>query len=180
MLTWFERGFSCAPPQEITQLLKRSRTLRAGDPEATNALREHVAIPEHIDELVDGGSMTLSRSRQWIAITAMWARLRLVPLQTILETRRNRAPAPVHGVEAATASLAAGYEAGRSFTPITRNCLLDSLALDSLLARQRLRATLVFGVCPTPFSAHCWLQTPKLILNDTFDHVSRFTPIYAV
>ncbi|WP_315760754.1 hypothetical protein [Sphingomonas sp. Y38-1Y] len=58
MLAWLECGFSCAPPKAVNLLLERSRTLRTGDPEATNALREHIAIPEHIDELARARAAT--------------------------------------------------------------------------------------------------------------------------
>lgn len=179
MLGWLERGFTCAPPRDIARVLKRCNILRSSDPEPTNALKERIAIPEHIDGLRTTGDLTLSKSHQWLAITATWTRLRLLPLRHILAARQSRTLLPVRDTREAVLAFAAGYEAGRSFTPIARNCLLDSLALDSLLARRGLSATLVFGVCPTPFSAHCWLQTSELILNDSFDHVSRFTPIYA-
>jgi hypothetical protein len=179
MLAWLERGFSCGPPEPVSALLTRAGILRRGDEQPTNALKERIAIPAALDDPLSRAISPLPRAGQSIAIMTTWMRLRTLSLHHILEVRRNRGPLPTRGHENALASLAAGYEAGRSFTPITRNCLLDSLALDRLLARRGLGATLVFGVCPTPFSAHCWLQTPDAVLNDTFDHVSRFTPIYA-
>lgn len=179
MRTWLDQSFSCRPPENVVDLLTKSRVLRPGDDTPTNALKERTTIPSRIGELAPPKGNPISRSRQWLAIASTWSRLRLLPLYHILEERRNRASLPASSQTEAVTSLAAGYEAMRSYTPITRNCLLDSLALDSLLARTGLGATLVFGVCPTPFSAHCWLQTDELILNDSFDHVSRFTPIYA-
>ncbi len=179
MLAWLERGFSCGPPAPVSALLARAGILRGGDEQPTNGLKERVATPAAIDDPLSRAISPLPRADQSIAILGTWLRLRILGLHRILERRRNRAPLVTRGREAALASLAAGYEDGRSFTPITRNCLLDSLALDGLLAKRGLGATLVFGVCPTPFSAHCWLQTQDAVLNDTFDHVSRFTPIYA-
>jgi hypothetical protein len=37
----------------------------------------------------------------------------------------------------------------------------------------------VFGVMATPFAAHCWIQDDQAILNDHYDRVSRFAPIFA-
>jgi hypothetical protein len=177
-LAWLERGFSCSPPADVAALLTRSGILRRGDPEPTNALKERIAIPACIDEPIGHDTKPLPKARQSVAIAATWLRLRSRSLLHILKARETRAPLRTSDQQAVS-SLAAGYDLGRSYTPITRNCLLDSLALDSLLARKGLGATLVFGICPTPFSAHCWLQSADLILNDSFDHVSRFTPIYA-
>lgn len=175
MREWLDRGFACDPPEAVAALLTRAGILRPYDPSPTNALKERIDIPEAIDAPRGDG---VPPRGQAAAIYWTWARLRLLPLRHILDVRRNRAPLPTRGQGDAVSALAAGYEAGRSFTPVTRNCLLDSLSLDGLLARRGLGAQLVFGVCPTPFSAHCWLQTAELILNDSFDHVSRFTPIY--
>ena len=179
MLSWLERGFACSPPDEVSALLARARIVRPGDPSPTNALKERIAIPTRIDDLVSQVE-ALPLKGQTAAILATWTRLRLFSLKGILESRQHRGTLPTKGRDVATLSVAAGYEAGRSYAPVARNCLLDSLSLDGLLARRGLGAKLVFGVCPTPFSAHCWLQTPDRILNDSFDHVSRFTPIYAV
>ena len=179
MRAWLQRGFACAPPDDVTAPLRRGRILRPGDPEPTNALKERVMIPTALDCPAVLDDATIPRGRQAAAIAAAWLRLRLRPLHRILSARHYRSLPQPRGGSDAISSLAARYELGRAHTPITRNCLLDSLALDSLLARRGLDVALVFGVCPTPFSAHCWLQTPDLILNDSFDHVSRFTPIYA-
>lgn len=178
MREWLERQYSCAPPAAVAGLLARSRILRPDDDPPTNALKERIATPPNlVGPIADGEP--LARLRQASAIALTWLRLRLFPLRHILDERSLRALPSKGDDGAAFSSLAARYELGRSFTPITRNCLLDSLALDRLLFREGLGATLVFGVCPTPFSAHCWLQTPDLVLNDSFDHVTRFTPIYA-
>ena len=59
-------------------------------------------------------------------------------------------------------------------------CLFDSLALTNFLARYGVFATWVFGVQTGPFAAHCWVQHGEVVLNDTPDHVRRYTPILAV
>ena len=59
-------------------------------------------------------------------------------------------------------------------------CLFDSLALLEFLARYSLFPTWVFAVQSEPFMAHCWIQENRILLNDTVDRVSVYTPILAV
>ncbi len=59
-------------------------------------------------------------------------------------------------------------------------CLFDSLALMKFLVRSSLNATWIFGVRTNPFQAHCWVQTGTVVLNDTFDNVSTYSPIMTV
>jgi hypothetical protein len=56
-------------------------------------------------------------------------------------------------------------------------CLFDSLALINFLARYGLYPDWVFGVSADPFEAHCWVQAGNVVLNDTLERVSAFTPI---
>lgn len=64
--------------------------------------------------------------------------------------------------------------------PLGTRCLLDSIAMVKYLAGHRIHARLVFGVCADPFSAHCWVQSGSLILNDTVGNVSAHTPIRVI
>jgi hypothetical protein len=59
-------------------------------------------------------------------------------------------------------------------------CLYDSLALLEYLARHGIYPDWVFGVQTRPFAAHCWVQHGDLVLNDTVEHVSGYTPIMVV
>jgi len=59
-------------------------------------------------------------------------------------------------------------------------CLYDSLALLEFLARDDLYPDWVFGVQTRPFAAHCWVQQDDVVLNDTVEHVSGYTPIMVV
>ena len=59
-------------------------------------------------------------------------------------------------------------------------CLLESIVLLELFARYGLYPRWVFGVRTRPFAAHCWLQHEQLVLNDTAERVSAYTPIMAV
>jgi hypothetical protein len=65
----------------------------------------------------------------------------------------------------------------RPYVPIEPCCLLDSLAMVRFLARRSLRANIVFGVTRDPFSAHCWVQTKDLVLNDTVGSTKAYVPI---
>ena len=59
-------------------------------------------------------------------------------------------------------------------------CLFEALALSEFLARYGIFPRWVFGVQARPFAAHCWLQHGGIVLNDTVEHVSRYTPIMLV
>jgi hypothetical protein len=59
-------------------------------------------------------------------------------------------------------------------------CLFDALALSEFLAGYQLYPRWVFAVQARPFAAHCWLQLGDAVLNDTADHVKRYTPIMVV
>lgn len=56
-------------------------------------------------------------------------------------------------------------------------CLFDALALSEFLAAHAVFPRWVFGVQARPFAAHCWLQHETVVLNDTIEHVRRYTPI---
>ncbi|HUW52963.1 MAG TPA: lasso peptide biosynthesis B2 protein [Rhodanobacter sp.] len=72
------------------------------------------------------------------------------------------------------------FRLARAYTPVETRCLLDSLAMIRFLARRELHASIVFGVTSDPFSAHCWVQTGHLVLNDTVGHANAHTPIRVV
>jgi hypothetical protein len=59
-------------------------------------------------------------------------------------------------------------------------CLFDALSLSEFLAGYGVYPHWVFGVQSRPFAAHCWLQLGDRLLNDTIDHVKRYTPIMVV
>lgn len=81
---------------------------------------------------------------------------------------------------AATAALATRFQKARALVPITPSCLQDSLALGRWLARRGACPAIVIGVKLDPFAAHCWVQTPDLIINDAPDIVSPFTPVLVI
>lgn len=180
MLAWLELGHACAPPASVREMLTRARIYRPADREPTNALKERVSVPESI---AAWEHRTFAKPRPIgivRTVTGTWLKLRTSSLESVLSALRTRGPLPVRGNLDATLAEVNAFERGRGAVPIARNCLLDSLAMDTWLARRGLGAQLVFGVTPEPFAAHCWLQTPEAILNDSFDHVSSFTPILAI
>lgn len=111
------------------------------------------------------------------AAALLRARLEVVtrPLARILETRQLRTPAP--RVRAPMTDDASRFGGARAWLPMKRRCLPDSLALFDHLTARGHRPTLLFGVVPEPFAAHCWVQHDGTLLNDSLDTISRFTPI---
>lgn len=59
-------------------------------------------------------------------------------------------------------------------------CLFEALALSRFLGSHGIYPHWVFGVQARPFTAHCWLQHDGVVLNDTVEHVSQYTPIMLV
>jgi hypothetical protein len=76
--------------------------------------------------------------------------------------------------------LVAQFDTLRPFFPRQYVCLFDSLALLEFLSRFALYPTWVFAVIPEPFEAHCWLQHGDVVLNDSVEEVTKFTPIMAI
>lgn len=64
--------------------------------------------------------------------------------------------------------------------PRKDKCLPDALALRAYLGMQGIRTTLVFGIQPTPFMAHCWIQHHDAVLGQDLETVSAFHAIKAV
>jgi hypothetical protein len=59
-------------------------------------------------------------------------------------------------------------------------CLFESFVLLEFLARHGVFPAWVFGVQARPFAAHCWVQQGDTVLNDTLEHLARYTPIMVV
>lgn len=82
--------------------------------------------------------------------------------------------------EQRTLAAAAEFNRLRRSVPIDTRCLIDSIAMTRYLARQHLYTNIVFGVCADPFSAHCWVQSGSVVLNDTVGNVLCHTPIRVI
>lgn len=89
---------------------------------------------------------------------------------------RTRQPAPEHHL----IDSAAVFRRVRLYVPVGMRCLVDSIAMARFLRRRNLHTHVVFGVAVDPFSAHCWVQTGDLVLNDTLGNVTSHIPIRVV
>lgn len=56
-------------------------------------------------------------------------------------------------------------------------CLPCSMMLTKFLRRRGFAAQLAIGVSGRPFAAHSWVQIDDMVINDTVDNISRFTPL---
>lgn len=161
-------------------MLMRARIIRDGDVAPTNALKQRISIPDALVDLETRRDTFVRPIRVARAVAATWLRLRVFPFYSIINRRMMRTPLQVATEAKVARGEAAIFERSRRIVPIARNCLLDSLALDGWLAHRGFGSHLIFGVASRPFAAHCWLQTGDAILNDSYDNVSRFTPILAL
>jgi len=106
-------------------------------------------------------------------------RLKRQPLASVLDAVAAR-KASVSATEDSLFAAAETYNSLRRLVPVAPCCLPDSLGLLDWLLRRGLAADLVFGVKLNPFSAHCWLQSGEVALNDAVDTVRLHTPILIV
>ncbi|MEN7537283.1 lasso peptide biosynthesis B2 protein [Aurantiacibacter flavus] len=119
------------------------------------------------------------------AVEAVWTLVRMrrqvrrTPLQKlVVEVSRCNTGSGQSASRISVTDLAMEFARIRAWFPKHQtSCLPDSLALSMFLNRYGHAATLAFGVTVHPFGAHCWVQTGTTLLNDTLDHVVRYTPI---
>ncbi len=144
-----------------------------------------IAIPLPASSLVEQGRRRRPSDPDAIpgvAVSAFLAhrRLRRRPLSSILDgVMARRAAISTREVGPPIAAVET-YLGARRMIPVAPRCLPDSLALLDWLFRRGLAADLVFGVKLNPFSAHCWLQSGEVVLNDALDTVRLHTPILIV
>ena len=63
------------------------------------------------------------------------------------------------------------------WSPVQGACLFQALVLRLFVRRGGAACDWVFGVRTWPFSAHCWLQSGDLVLNDLAERVGAYRPI---
>ena len=80
----------------------------------------------------------------------------------------------------AIAEIAADYASARTLVPVPPRCLVDALALFRLMLRHSVAPTMIFGVRPAPFAAHCWLQSSEHVLTGSVDDAHNFAPIFVL
>jgi hypothetical protein len=116
-------------------------------------------------------------------VALLWARHAATSgrLCATIETIRRRKVGSNRGAAPSDATgIACRFEANRAFAPVSRRCLIDSLALMHLCLSHNIAPTWVFGVRTEPFAAHCWLQHGEYILSCAADDALGFTPILVV
>jgi hypothetical protein len=178
-----------APFTAVIALLLEKGILIA-DPAEGKSAEATVAEPlraeltaEDLDERARIGPLLFAR----FVSAAIRARLHLKhrTFESVLERVRSRGergrvkacavPAPeLHRLIGAFATLRPFFFAAKDA------CLFDALSLSEFLAGYGVFPNWVFGVQSRPFAAHCWLQLGGVLLNDTIDHVKRYTPIMVV
>jgi len=123
--------------------------------------------------------------RLWKAtvVTSGWLRFHsLAYIADRVEALKARHTPPEEHIASRAMRLAAGsYMRLRPFALTTHNrCLYDSLALVHFLATQNLFPQWVIGVRIRPFSAHSWVQSGDIVLNDLPERIRRYQPILIV
>jgi hypothetical protein len=179
VIAWLTGEASRTAPDALVNLLKIGEALQPGDPQPSNAERFEISVPETLAAGMAHSGIDRSSHLPAIIILVLctWLGLRSRGFDHMLRRRGRQSFHGTSATGAAAFARIAAYDRARRYVPVARNCLLDSLAQYRWLARNGIGCRLVFGVTGAPFAAHCWLQTDEAILNDTYEHVSRFTPI---
>ncbi|MEO9130016.1 MAG: lasso peptide biosynthesis B2 protein [Sphingomonas sp.] len=176
---WLSSADGREAPSGLAAMLERSAIRRPADPAASRE-RCDIALPMTLEERVDRQSISLGdHVRVGGIVAATWFGLRLTPLSVHLEYLARRSARIPRSDGDTLRARSRAFQQARRLNPIARNCLLDSLALARWLSAEGHACRIVFGVTATPFAAHCWVQDKDTLLNDHYDRVSRFTPIYA-
>lgn len=182
VIEWLGGATTRQPPDSLIELLTTAGISGKNDPRPSHAERVEIAVPQtlavgkqHPD--IDFPTHLSSIMR---LVFGTWLGLRARGFDHMLRRIERQAGATHPTPSAAALAHITAYDRGRRYVPLARNCLLDSLAQHRWLGRAGMRCRLVFGVTGAPFAAHCWLQTDDAILNDSYEHVSRFTPILAL
>jgi Transglutaminase-like superfamily len=98
-----------------------------------------------------------------------------------IDNRKRRATAYPSGEPATASDVARLYLHLRPLVLTARDrCLFDSLVMIEYLSMYHVFPEWVIGVRTQPFGAHSWVQNGAVVLNDTPERVSSFTPILAV
>jgi hypothetical protein len=179
VIPWLTGEATKPAPDTLVNLLKIGGTLQTGDPRPNNTDRFEISVPETLAAGI--AHFDINRSSHLPSIfnlvVGTWLGLRTRGFDHMLHRLIRQGDYGRSVTSTAALARIAVYDRARRYVPLARNCLLDSLAQYRWLARNGIGCRLVFGVTGAPFAAHCWLQSDEAILNDTYEHVSRFTPI---
>lgn len=145
----------------------------------------HVLVPPDRDltsltplrgRLIDAARSIVYQIRAWLDISRQ-------PLVEVLTELRGTASELLEDSEATDRQIqrtAAGFHAASRIVKQQDQCLLRSIAFKRMCRADGIQVTLVIGVTLDPFSAHAWIQSGDRVLNDTFERVRCFTPIFSV
>lgn len=151
------------------------------DPRAAGAGAGPLAVAASRD-LVDHPwpAVTAAEALGFLAsLCAMGRSYRKRPFAVLVATARARRGARAEP-SAQVERRALAFQALLPWSPIQGACLFQAFLLLDYLGRVGLSADWVFGVRTWPFSAHCWLQSGDLVLNDSVERVSGYRPILVV
>ena len=114
----------------------------------------------------------------FLAVTRSAVTLRCRTLaKNVARVTQRRKSAVGSVVAVGLETLVQRFASCRSRFVSTDACLFHSFALLDFLALHGLYPKLVFGVSMRPFHAHCWVQHEDVVVGDTLERVSQFTPI---
>ncbi|MEG3146197.1 lasso peptide biosynthesis B2 protein [Sphingomonas sp. RT2P30] len=180
MRTWLGSA-DAAVPEPVNRVLTANDIRRKDDPAPTNASRETVRIPTGLLSptwMTSGAPAKVGSVLLALCMTKLQLRTR--SFASVLCDHLHASPARAGEKDSCLDERCATFARSRIYSPLRRNCLLDTLSLDRWLGDDARECRIVFGVTAHPFSAHCWLQSPYAVLNDSYDHASRHTPILAL
>lgn len=129
-----------------------------------------------------------------LATLAMCARIRRASVEARRLLRRNQLATLFYGNQVIPASrparcskfcelpvLLSMFAKSRLLFYTARDqCLLDSVVLSSVLRSYELEAQLYIGVALMPFSAHAWVQVGSCVLDNSLDHIRRYTVLVTI
>lgn len=169
---------------DLSPLLDRGILTRSRRPHHSRPIGEMAHPESSALELMFGTERFSMRPLTEIASLALSTRLSLASwkLHKVLDSmhaHRSKYGRQIHTDTSMVALIeyARMFRHLRLYVPIEPRCLLDSIALVRFLARRNLYSNLVFGVTGDPFSAHCWVQSGPVVLNDTIGNVQAYQPI---
>jgi hypothetical protein len=130
----------------------------------------------------EAASITTARVIRFIkAVSLAYLFLRFRSLQSIaitVSSRRQRSASRSAADLNALRDSVSVYQRLRPLVFTVRDkCLFDSLALIEFLAAEDMHPHWVIGVKTHPFTAHSWVQSGPLVLNDHHEHVRIYSPI---
>ena len=146
-------------------------------PLPTEAIDPDLPVPSRRSFCTRAGAFFASSARASRELRGQ--RFQLIVESVRARKSRNAGRALLSDFERAR-SLVSVFDRLRWYYPRSYLCLFDSLALIHFLARFGMFPDWVFGVTADPFEAHCWVQAGNVVLNDTVERVSAFTPIMSI